>query len=87
MRYRFELVTPDGTPIAEWTMTSYGKTPTAMLQSDQQAVNLAAVMALRYVVRMVRRPGQRWFGGAIPIVFHLVLASFLFTWGRFHAQR
>ena len=47
----------------------------------------AAVMALRYVVRMVRRPGQRWFGGAIPIVFHLVLASFLFTWGRFHAQR
>ena len=47
MRYRFELVTIDGQPIAEWTMSSYGKTPTAFLQSDQEAVNLAAVMALR----------------------------------------
>src|SRR5687767_6010062 len=35
----------------------------------------AAVMAIRYVVRMYRRPGERWFGGAIPIVFHFVLAS------------
>lgn len=47
MRYRFELVSPDGQPIAEWRMSSYGKTPTAFLQSDQDAVNLAAVMALR----------------------------------------
>ncbi|MEZ5502543.1 MAG: hypothetical protein R3E50_07700 [Halioglobus sp.] len=47
MRYRFELVTPDGKPIAQWTMPSYGKTPTALLQTDQEAVNLAAVMALR----------------------------------------
>ena len=47
MRYRFELVTASGEPIAEWTMTSYGKTPTAFLRSDEAAVNLAAVMALR----------------------------------------
>ena len=47
MRYRFELVTADGDPIGEWTMTSYGKTPTAFLRSDEAAVNLAAVMALR----------------------------------------
>ena len=47
MRYRFELVTAGGQPIAEWTMSSYGKTPTAFLQSDEAAVNLAAVMALR----------------------------------------
>ena len=47
MRYRFELVTNGGDPIAEWTMSSYGKTPTAFLQSDEAAVNLAAVMALR----------------------------------------
>jgi hypothetical protein len=47
MRYRFELVTSSGDPIAEWTMSSYGKTPTAFLQSDEKAVNLAAVMALR----------------------------------------
>jgi hypothetical protein len=47
MRYRFELVTSSGEPIGEWTMIGYGKTPTALLQSNQQAVNLAAVMALR----------------------------------------
>jgi hypothetical protein len=47
MRYRYELVTSSGEPIAEWTMTSYGKTPTAFLQSDKDAVNLAAVVALR----------------------------------------
>jgi hypothetical protein len=47
IRYRFQLVTTGGEPIAEWTMPAYGKTPTAFLQSDQAAVNLAAVMALR----------------------------------------
>lgn len=47
MRYRFELVKVSGEPIAEWTMSAYGKTPTAFLQSDQAAVNLAAVVALR----------------------------------------
>jgi hypothetical protein len=43
----------------------------------------AGVMAVRYAVRMHRRPEQRWFGGAIPIFFHFVLAAFLFTWGSF----
>lgn len=47
MRYRFELVTLHGETIAEWTMPAYGKTPTAFLRSDEEAVNLAAVMALR----------------------------------------
>ncbi|MFN2399904.1 MAG: hypothetical protein ABR543_14895 [Gemmatimonadaceae bacterium] len=46
----------------------------------------AGTMALRYAVRMYRRPGERWFGGAIPIVFHLVLAAFLFTWGKYHVS-
>ena len=44
----------------------------------------AHVMAARYAVRMMRRPEARWFGGAIPIVFHMVLAAFLFTWGLYH---
>jgi len=43
-------------------------------------------MASRYVVRMYRRPGERWFGGTIPIVFHFVLAAFLFTWGKYHVS-
>lgn len=48
------------------------------------SVAYAAVMAVRYVARMARRPGARWFGGTIPIVFHWVLASFLFVLGSYH---
>ena len=61
MRYRFRLVEleaihdhADGSlsfnpadSIADWTLTAYGKTPTAFLQSDETAVNMAAVVALR----------------------------------------
>jgi len=47
IRYHLRLVTTAGAPIADWSMPAYGKTPTAFLQSDQSAVNLAAVMALR----------------------------------------
>jgi hypothetical protein len=43
-------------------------------------------MILRYVVRMTRRPDQRWFGGTIPIIFHSVVAAFLWTFGSFHAR-
>ena len=46
----------------------------------------AGSMVVRYAVRMRRRPGERWFGGAIPIVFHVVLAAFVFTYGTFHAS-
>jgi hypothetical protein len=42
-------------------------------------------MLVRYVVWMKRRPDQRWLGGTIPIVFHLVLALFLYVVGRYHA--
>ena len=63
MKYRFVLAEPhrisedeDGNlfadpvdHIASWTLSAYGKTPTARLQSDEEAVNLAAVMALRDV--------------------------------------
>ena len=50
------------------------------------AVLYAGAMVLRYALRMWRRPDARWFGGAIPIVFHLVLAAFLLTWGRYHVS-
>lgn len=46
----------------------------------------AGAMALRYILTMYLRPEMRWFGGAIPIFFHFVLAAFLYTWGRFHAR-
>lgn len=45
-----------------------------------------AAMAVRYAVRMACRPDQRWFGGAIPIVFHWVLAAWLLVLGLFHAS-
>ena len=50
------------------------------------AVLYAASMIVRYAVRMWRRADARWFGGAIPIVFHLVLAAFLLTWGCYHVS-
>lgn len=42
-------------------------------------------MLLRYTLCMTLYPAERWTGGAIPIFFHLVLASFLITVGRYHA--
>jgi uncharacterized protein len=44
-----------------------------------------AAMVVRYVVRMKRRPDQRWFGGTIPIIFHSVVAAFQWTFGMYHA--
>ena len=47
----------------------------------------AGVMVIRYGIRMWRRPGARWWGGTIPIVFHLVLATYLYALGAFHLGR
>jgi hypothetical protein len=44
----------------------------------------AGSMVVRYGVRMRRRPEARWFGGTIPMVFHLVLATYLYVLGSFH---
>jgi hypothetical protein len=40
-------------------------------------------MVFRYIVTMTRRPERRWFGGTIPIVFHSIMAAFLWTWGKY----
>ena len=45
-----------------------------------------AGMILRYIRRMKRRPDQRWLGGTIPIIFHSVVAAFLWTWGIYHVR-
>jgi len=47
----------------------------------------AASMAGRYILTMTFRPEMRWFGAAIPIFFHFVLAGFLYTWGKFLARQ
>lgn len=45
------------------------------------------VMVLRYVIRMGLYPEERWLGGAIPIVFHWVLATFILLVGHYHWLR
>jgi hypothetical protein len=46
----------------------------------------AGSMVVRYAIRMALRPAERWFGGTIPMVFHIVLAAFLFVWGTYGAS-
>ena len=43
-------------------------------------------MVLRYVIWMWLRPDQRWFGGTIPIIFHCVIAAFIFTFATYHVR-
>ena len=47
----------------------------------------AGAMVVRYVVRMTRRPDQRWLGGTIPIIFHCVLAAFQWTFAMQQVPR
>jgi hypothetical protein len=44
-------------------------------------------MLIRYIVTMTLYPEQRWFGGTIPIVFHWVLAAYLWVLGYYHTRR
>ncbi len=39
----------------------------------------AGSMLLRYVIVMSLRPDMRWLHGTIPIVFHWVLAGYVYT--------
>ena len=45
-----------------------------------------AAMVVRYAVTMYLHPDQRWLGGTIPIVFHVVLAAYLFVLGKYFAS-
>lgn len=47
----------------------------------------ALIMLGRYIVTMIVYPERRWFGGTIPIWFHLVLAAFLYLLGRYQLMR
>jgi hypothetical protein len=43
-------------------------------------------MVVRYVLTMYLHPERRWFAGTIPIIFHWVLAAYLFLLGRYYAS-
>lgn len=47
MKYNMRLLTPEGEYIADWVLTSYGKTPQESFRSNEKSINAAAVVALR----------------------------------------
>jgi len=47
----------------------------------------AALMVFRYILTMNLHPEMRWFGDIIPIIFHFVLAGFIFVLGHYHQAR
>lgn len=47
LKYDIALTDHTGDSLAEWSMTAYGKTPEAFMQSNQEAVGAAAIVALR----------------------------------------
>lgn len=47
MKYNMQLYQSDGQLLADWFVTAYGKTPSGFMQSDEDAMNEAIVVALR----------------------------------------
>ncbi len=47
IKYNMRLVTAEGDYIADWVLTSYGKTPIETFRTTEAAINDAAVVALR----------------------------------------
>lgn len=47
IKYRVAVEEPDGLVIADWIITGYGKTPTAFMKGQGDAINAATVVALR----------------------------------------
>lgn len=47
LKYNMQIYKTDGELLADWLVTAYGKTPTAFLTSDEEAMNSAIQVALR----------------------------------------
>jgi len=47
IKYNMRLLTSEGDYIADWVLTSYGKTPTSTFGSVEAGINDAAIVALR----------------------------------------
>jgi len=68
IKYRIRMLAPDGTKIADFTIPSYGKTPSAFLKTEAAAINAAAIIALRdvgasLISRFEREPAVNdWLG-------------------------
>ena len=46
----------------------------------------ALAMVIRYAWTMYYYPEMRWFGDVIPILFHFVLAGYLYALARYNAS-
>ncbi len=42
------------------------------------------IMCVRLIVGVTILPDHYWFGAIVPTIFHVVLASFVIVYGRFH---
>ncbi len=66
IKYNIQVFDGNGQPVADWIMTSYGKSVDQLMSSDETALNQATVMALRdvgvqLITRFARVPDvQRW---------------------------
>ena len=66
LKYRIRVADSEANPIADWLIIGYGKTPTAFLKSQQQAMDAAAGIALRDIgsqlsIGFARQPDiQTW---------------------------
>lgn len=68
IQYNMRLIDSEGDSLADWVMTSYGKTPRETFLSVEDGINGAAVVALRdlassFALNFVRIPEVRdWLG-------------------------
>jgi hypothetical protein len=68
IKYDLEIRDAAGEPLGHWNFTAYGKTPTAVLTSDEDAIRAATVVALRdagasLLIGLQRDPQIRmWLG-------------------------
>lgn len=47
LKYNLSMYTAQGVLLADWVVTAYGKTPSAFMRSEEDAMNAAVVVALR----------------------------------------
>lgn len=47
VKYDLSVRDPQGAEIGHWQFTAYGKTPTAFLKSDEEAIRAATIVAMR----------------------------------------
>jgi len=72
VKYQLSIRDTSGEELGSWPFTAYGKTPTAMLTSSEQAIHAAALIAMRdagasLVSGLERDPRLREWLGAEPM--------------------